>query len=125
MYYIAKPFKIEELLARMNAVLRRTQKSAKSAPLKNGRIEMVADEMKVTFEGISVELSKNEFLLLKFFLENKGKVLSRDEIIKTVWGEDYYIEENSVDVYVRHLRSKFGDTVIKTVRGMGYILQEE
>ena len=123
--YISKPFKIEELLARMNAVLRRTQKSAKSAPLKNGRIEMVADEMKVTFEETGVELSKNEFLLLKFFLENKGKVLSRDEIIKTVWGEDYYIEENSVDVYVRHLRSKFGDTVIKTVRGMGYILQEE
>jgi len=122
--YIAKPFKIEELLARMNAVLRRSQKSSKSALLKNGNLEMVADEMKVTFNGEKAELSKNEFLLLKYFLENLGKILSRDEIIKKVWGEDYYIEENSVDVYVRHLRSKFGDELIKTIRGMGYIMQE-
>ncbi len=125
--YITKPFKIEELLARMNAVLRRFQKSSgksNSVILENGGIRMVADEMKVTFEESPVELSKNEFLLLKYFLENTGKILSRDDIIKTVWGEDYYIEENSVDVYVRHLRSKFGDSVIKTVRGMGYIMQE-
>ena len=124
--YISKPFKIEELLARLNAVLRRTQKNTaqKSVLLKNGSLEMVASEMKVTFDGPPAELSKNEFLLLKYFLENVGKILSRDEIIKTVWGEDYYIEENSVDVYVRHLRAKFGDTVIKTVRGMGYIMQE-
>lgn len=125
--YISKPFKIEELLARMNAVLRRTAKSkaAKSVLLKNGSIEMIADEMKVSLGGNTVELSKNEFLLLKYFLENTGKILSRDEIIKKVWGEDYYIEENSVDVYVRHLRSKFGDELIKTVRGMGYIMQEQ
>ena len=124
--YVSKPFKIEELLARMNAVLRRTQKnsSTKSVLLKNGAIEMVADEMRVMFEDEAVELSKNEFLLLKYFLENAGKILSRDDIIKKVWGEDYYIEENSVDVYVRHLRSKFGDGIIKTVRGMGYIMQE-
>ena len=124
--YVSKPFKIEELLARMNAVLRRTQKnsSTKSVLLKNGAIEMVADEMRVMFEDEAVELSKNEFLLLKYFLENAGKILSRDDIIKKVWGEDYYIEENSVDVYVRHLRSKYGDGIIKTVRGMGYIMQE-
>ena len=125
--YIAKPFKIEELLARMNAVLRRIRSnsvSSKSLILKNASLEMIVDEMKVNFEGTTVELSKIEFLLLKFFLENPGKVLSRDEIIKTVWGEDYYIEENSVDVYVRHLRSKFGDEIIKTVRGMGYIMKE-
>ena len=124
--YIAKPFKIEELLARMKAVLRRTQKKsgAKSVVLKNGSLEMVADEMRVNFDGEAVELSKNEFLLLKYFLENADKILSRDDIIKKVWGEDYYIEENSVDVYVRHLRSKFGDGIIKTVRGMGYIMQE-
>ena len=122
--YIAKPFKIEELLARMNAVLRRGKKGNSKSILKNGSIEMKADEMKVTFGEKACELSKNEFLLLKYFLENVGKILSRDEIIKTVWGEDYYIEENSVDVYVRHLRSKFGDEIIKTVRGMGYIMKE-
>ncbi len=124
--YISKPFKIEEVLARMNAVLRRSQKNIgqKSELLKNGPLEMVASEMKVTFGDRPTELSKNEFLLLKYFLENVGKILSRDEIIKTVWGEEYYIEENSVDVYVRHLRAKFGDSVVKTVRGMGYIMQE-
>ncbi len=124
--YITKPFKIEELLARMNAVLRRTSNNSgpKSLLLKNGGIEMIADEMKASIDNNPVELSKNEFLLLKYFLENIGKILSRDEIIKRVWGEDYYIEENSVDVYVRHLRSKFGDKIIKTVRGMGYIMQE-
>ena len=124
--YISKPFKIEEVLARMNAVLRRSQKNIgqKSELLKNGPLEMVASEMKVTFGDRPTELSKNEFLLLKYFLENIGKILSRDEIIKTVWGEEYYIEENSVDVYVRHLRAKFGDSVVKTVRGMGYIMQE-
>lgn len=123
--YISKPFKIEILLARMNAVLRRSKKNQKSASLKNGSVEMIADEMKVFFEKNPVELSKNEFLLLKYFLENPEKILSRDEIIKKVWGEDYYIEENSVDVYVRHLRAKFGDELIKTVRGMGYIMKME
>ena len=123
--YIAKPFKIEELLARIQAVLRRSLKNARPSVLKNGGIEMAASEMKVSLEKQPVELSKNEFLLLKYFLEHVGTILSRDDIIKNVWGENYYIEENSVDVYVRHLRSKFGDDAVKTVRGMGYIMQEK
>lgn len=125
--YICKPFKIEEMLARINAILRRTSKNSSNSKdfvLRNGRLSMIASEMKVTFEEKETELSKNEFLLLKYFLENISKILTRDEIIKNVWGEDYYIEENSVDVYVRHLRAKFGDNLIKTVRGMGYIMQE-
>ena len=129
--YITKPFKIEELLARINAVLRRTQAVVtKPAELKNGTIVMTIDEMKVVNKkkGTSpeqIELSKNEFFLLKLFLENQEKILSRDQIIQLVWGEDYYIEENSVDVYVRHLRKKFGDDIIKTVRGMGYIMKAQ
>lgn len=121
--YIAKPFKIEELLARMGAVLRRSKKGGSAKVLKNGSLEMTVDEMKVSFGGEVSSLSKNEFMLLKFFLENRGKVLSRDEIIKKVWGEEYFIEENSVDVYVRHLRSKFGDDLVKTIRGMGYLME--
>ena len=134
--YITKPFKIEELLARINAVLRRTQAVvAKSTELKNGTIVMTIDEMKVIKsdkkEGTGpttveqIELSKNEFFLLKLFLENQEKILSRDQIIQLVWGEDYYIEENSVDVYVRHLRKKLGEDIIKTVRGMGYIMKTQ
>ena len=134
--YITKPFKIEELLARINAVLRRTQAVVtKPAELKNGTIVMTIDEMKVVKsdkkEGTApstveqIELSKNEFFLLKLFLENQEKILSRDQIIQLVWGEDYYIEENSVDVYVRHLRKKLGEDIIKTVRGMGYIMKTQ
>ena len=138
--YITKPFKIEELLARINAVLRRTQAVVtKPAELKNGTIVMTIDEMKVVKtakqKGVTsgattghteqVELSKNEFFLLKLFLENQEKILSRDQIIQLVWGEDYYIEENSVDVYVRHLRKKLGEDIIKTVRGMGYIMKTQ
>ena len=134
--YITKPFKIEELLARINAVLRRTQAVVtKPAELKNGTIVMTIDEMKVVKsdkkEGTDpttveqIELSKNEFFLLKLFLENQEKILSRDQIIQLVWGEDYYIEENSVDVYVRHLRKKLGEDIIKTVRGMGYIMKTQ
>jgi two-component system response regulator ArlR len=125
--YITKPFKISELLARINAVMRRFYKhtkNEKSVILKNGSITMITDEMKVSFNDKYVELTKNEFLLLKLFLQNISKILSREQIIKTVWGKNIYIEDNSVDVYVRHLRSKFGDNIIKTVRGMGYIMQE-
>lgn len=127
--YIAKPFKIEELIARINAILRRMKKSEKARSLlQNGKIRMIADEMKVTFEengsSKNIELSKNEFLLLKFFLQNKDKILSRNEIINKVWGEDIYIEENSVDVYVGHLRKIFGAEIIKSVRGAGYVMRE-
>ena len=125
--YISKPFKIEELLARINAVLRRYEKNfntGKNVILKNGSIEMVPAEMKVKFNEEKQELSRIEFLLLKYFMENAGNVLSRDKIIRNVWGENYYIEDNIVDVYVRHLRQKFGNETIKTIRGMGYIMQD-
>lgn len=127
--YISKPFKIEELIARINAILRRVKKSesAKSI-LQNGKIKMFPDEMKVILEengsSKNVFLSKNEFLLLKFFLQNKDKILSRNEIINKVWGEDIYIEENNVDVYVGHLRKNFGSEIIKSVRGAGYVMRE-
>lgn len=127
--YISKPFKIEELIARINAILRRVKKSGNAASvLQNGSIKMFPDEMKVVFgngeDSQNVLLSKNEFLLLKFFLQNKDKILSRNEIINKVWGEDVYIEENSVDVYVGHLRKIFGSEIIKSVRGAGYVMRE-
>lgn len=122
--YIAKPFEIEELLARLRAVLRR---AASSPPptLTAGNLVMNCDSMDVLLDGRHIDLSKTEFLLLKCLLSNKGVVLSRDKIIDEVWGEDYYIDENSVDVYVRYLRAKIGDDIITTVRGMGYTIRAE
>lgn len=122
--YIAKPFEIEELLARLRAVLRRASVSP-STTLTVGGLVLNTDSMEVTLNGRRVDLSKTEFLLLRCLLSNKGVVLSRDRIIDEVWGEDYYIDENSVDVYVRYLRTKIGDSVISTVRGIGYTIRAE
>ena len=114
--YITKPFQIEELLARLSAVLRRTAPALENqaaAVLKNGGIELNTESMSLSVKGKSVPLTKVEYLLLKMFMENIGIVLSRDSI-----------EENIVDVYVRHLRAKAGNECIATVRGAGYVMQE-
>lgn len=127
--YISKPFAIEELFARISAVLRRSaaqQPQAKSTVLKNRDIELNPQSMSVIVLGNQVSLSKLEFLLLKLFLENINVALSRTEIIDAVWGKDYIIEENAVDVYVNYLRSKIDQVTkseyIRTVRGIGYMM---
>ncbi|MBP3708892.1 MAG: response regulator transcription factor [Treponema sp.] len=125
--YIAKPFEIEELLARMRAVLRRNAVSD-SPLLKVRDVLLNADSMEVSVKSERVDLSKTEYLLLKTFMENKNVVLSRDKIISAVWGEHHYIDENSVDVYVRYLRAKVdekaGEEYISTVRGIGYVMRD-
>ena len=124
--YLAKPFEIEELLARMRAVMRRNE--ANDAPLKLRGIELNRNSMEVKINKERIALSKTEYLLLKTFIENKNVVLSRDKIISAVWGENHYIDENSVDVYVRYLRSKIddkaGEEYISTVRGAGYVMRD-
>ena len=123
--YIAKPFEIEELLARMSAVLRRSiAPNSKNSKLKNGKLILVPDSMKVTLSDTDLNLSKTEYLMLKFFMENQEKVLTRPQILDSVWGEGHFIDENTVDVYVGYLRSKIDQTAgaeyIKTIRGIGY-----
>ena len=124
--YLAKPFEIEELLARMRAVMRRNE--ANDEPLKLRGIELNRNSMEVKINKERITLSKTEYLLLKTFIENKNVVLSRDKIINAVWGENHYIDENSVDVYVRYLRSKIddktGEEYISTVRGAGYVMRD-
>ena len=124
--YLAKPFEIEELLARMRAVMRRNE--ANDEPLKLRGIELNRNSMEVRVHKERIALSKTEYLLLKTFIENKNVVLSRDKIINAVWGENHYIDENSVDVYVRYLRSKIddkaGEEYIATVRGAGYVMRD-
>ena len=125
--YLAKPFEIEELLARMRAVMRRNDAQG-MAPLKLRGIELNPNSMEVTLNKERVVLSKTEYLLLKTLLEYKNTVLSRDTIITAVWGAEHYIDENSVDVYVRYLRAKLddraGEEYISTVRGVGYVMRD-
>ena len=126
--YITKPFAIEELLARIRAALRK--RSVRSGQiLTAGEVVMDVERHQVTIQGQSVELTKKEFDLLRQLLENKGRVLTREALLDSVWGFDFVGETNSVDVYIRFLRSKideaFGFKLIHTVRGVGYVIRED
>ena len=125
--YITKPFAIEELLARIRAALRKRAVRS-GAILTAGGLTMDVERHQVSVEGQSVELTKKEFDLLRQLLENKGRVLTREALLDSVWGFDFVGETNSVDVYIRFLRSKideaFGIKLIHTVRGVGYVIRE-
>ena len=94
-----------------------------------GPLSMEVESRRVTVRGQEVELTKKEFDLLRHLLENKGRVLTREALLDSVWGFDFVGETNSVDVYIRFLRSKideaFGIKLIHTVRGVGYVIKEE
>ena len=125
--YITKPFAIEELLARIRAALR-NKDIQRSEELTVGDLVMDVERHLVTVQGKNVELTKKEFDLLHYLLENKGRVMSREALLDSVWGFDFVGETNSVDVYIRFLRSKideaFGVKLIHTVRGVGYVIKE-
>ena len=128
--YITKPFAIEELLARIRAALRKRPAAPADAPLLTcGSLVMDVERHTVAVSGTPVELTRREFDLLHHLLENKGRVLSREALLDSVWGFDFVGETNSVDVYIRFLRSKIDEAfdikLIHTVRGVGYVIREE
>ena len=119
--YLVKPFNIEELVARIEAISRR-KTSIKEASLSLYGIELFPDQHRVLIDGKDVELSKTEFSLLYLLMANAGIVLSKDRILEVVW-EDYDGgRENLVEVYINYLRKKLGEKgkYIKTIRGVGY-----
>ena len=133
--YITKPFAIEELLARIRAALRnKAEANAKAAEEASqiysiGELVMDCDRHEVTVGGTPVELTRREFDLLRYLLEHKEKVVTRESLLDNVWGFDFVGETNTVDVYIRFLRSKidepFGKKWIHTVRGVGYVIRED
>lgn len=128
--YITKPFAIEELLARIRAALRASERAgAPGAVLNCGRLSLDPTRHSVSFAGTPVELTYKEFLLLQTLMENKNAVLGRETLLEKVWGFDYLGETNVVDVYIRFLRQKldsaFGVKLIHTVRGIGYMVKDE
>lgn len=128
--YMTKPFAIEELLARIRTTLKNTPVFKSSTnTLTIGELSVVLDSHMVTFRNNTIDLTKTEFDLLKYLMENKNIVLTRNKIIDTVWGYEYMSDTNVVDVYIRYLRSKIDDRFNKkfiyTVRGVGYILKDE
>lgn len=124
--YISKPFSPKILVARVEAILRRTSKLGKGESLSCGRIRMDKGAHQVFIDDRPIELSFKEFELLAYFMENKGMALSRETILNHVWNYDYYGEPRTIDTHVKKLRSKMGDAgdQIITIRGMGYKLEE-
>ena len=129
--YVTKPFAGEELLARIRGALRRHTERVREAEdsryvVKN--MIIYPERYEVTVKGEHVELTHKEYELLKYLVENKRNVLSRDQILQTVWGYDYIGDTNVVDVYISYLRSKiddhFGEKYIYTTRGVGYAIKD-
>ena len=118
---MAKPFRFEELLARVRIRLRDTV-PAQSVVLSHGELSLDLRTRVVTVAGKPVELSAREFTLMETFLRHPNQVLSREQLLSRVWGYDFDPGSNVVDVYVRYLRNKIGSDRIATVRGAGYRL---
>ncbi|NLN63967.1 MAG: response regulator transcription factor [Clostridiaceae bacterium] len=129
--YVTKPFAIEELLARIRVALKRKeQHGRKNAEelLEAGSLVLNKTSHRVTCNGEEVTLSKKEYDLLEYMMENRGIVLTREKLIEKVWGYDYYGDTNVTDVYIRYLRAKvdqkYNLSYIKTIRGVGYIFED-
>lgn len=120
--YITKPFSPKILVARVGAVLRRSESADKEEILTADGIEMNISAHQVKVDGKAIELSYKEFELLNYFLVNRGVALSREKILNNVWNYDYFGDARTIDTHVKKLRSKLGDNGehIKTIWGMGY-----
>ncbi len=120
--YISKPFSPKILVARVEALLRRTKNIDKNDILSAGSIEINKVAHLVKIAGIDIDLSFKEFELLTYFVENQGIALSREKILNSVWNYDYFGDARTIDTHVKKLRNKLGDKAdyIKTIWGMGY-----
>ncbi|KAB2842214.1 response regulator transcription factor [bacterium] len=128
--YLTKPFSPRELLLRAKAVLRRTQKTEgaeESQQIRFGELLLDLSRHKVWLAGKEVELTAIEFKLLRYLLETKGRVQTRDTLLDKVWGYDAYVTTRTVDTHVKRLREKLGkfENYIETVRGIGYRFAEK
>jgi DNA-binding response OmpR family regulator len=120
--YMSKPFRFEELLARVRLRLRQEAPSADNSVLSHSDLQLDLRSRRALVKGREVDLSAREFALAEAFLRNPGQVLSREQLLSRVWGYDFDPGSNVVDVYVRYLRNKLGAERFATVRGMGYRL---
>lgn len=127
--YVTKPFAIEELLARIRVALKRKLAAQKDSEEKIIVGDLILSKLqhKVTYKDEEIILSKKEYDLLAYLMENKGIVLGREKLIEHVWGYDFLGDTNVTDVYIRYLRSKidqhYGVNFIRTIRGVGYIFE--
>ncbi|MEN0589033.1 response regulator transcription factor [Kurthia gibsonii] len=120
--YMVKPFSFEELIARVQARLRNTPQYEEQP---TGLFSIDDEQKQITYQGEALTLTRTEYKLLRYFIQHKNKVLSKEAILNAVWGYDYYGNENVVEAYIKTLRQKLQDPehqVIQTLRGFGYKL---
>jgi two-component system phosphate regulon response regulator PhoB len=127
--YISKPFSFPELIARIQAVLRRTMPGGEEERLAIAGLQVDAASQRVTAKGEPVRLGPTEYRLLHFFVSHPERVYTREQVLDRVWGQNVYVEERTVDVHIRRLRKAlqpYGyDNMIQTVRGTGYRFSEK
>ncbi|MBD8980100.1 MAG: DNA-binding response regulator [Clostridiales bacterium] len=129
--YISKPFRIKELLARIKSVLRRYSKDSPDGVVSVGSIKVNTNEAKVYKNGAEIILTAMEYKLLLIFINNRGKVLSRQRLLEDIWDvAGDFVNDNTLTVYIKRLRDKIEEDpakpqIIKTVRGLGYIIDDE
>lgn len=125
--YITKPFTMPLVMRRIEAVLRRTEhgNQAENTVLHYKEISLDADSFTVLVNGKSVSLTTREFEILKLFLENPGRVFTRDNLLNTIWGYDYFGDTKIVNTHIKNIRRKLGVDYIETIRGMGYKIEKE
>jgi two-component system OmpR family response regulator len=121
--YLAKPFHMEELLARVRALLRRTAGHA-HAELECGSLRLDTKSARVTFEGVPVKLTSHEYRLLAYLMHHNGRVVSRTELVEHLYEQDFDRDSNTIEVFIGRLRKKIPGEMIETVRGLGYRLSE-
>lgn len=125
--YIAKPFGVMELVARVKARLRNIKKQEANEEYLIGKLAVSESKHSVKVNGVSVTLTLKEFEILCLLLKNKGVVLTRDQLLNSIWGYSFDGENRTVDVHIRTLRQKLGEAgeLIQTIRGIGYKISEE
>lgn len=129
--YISKPFRVRELIARIKSVMRRCGSDKTAQVVRLGEITVNLNEAKVTKNGSEIILTAMEYRLLLTFLNNRGKVLSRNKLLEDIWDVDGdFVNDNTLTVYIKRLRDKIErepacPTIIKTVRGLGYMIDNE
>jgi two-component system, OmpR family, response regulator len=117
--YVAKPFRIEEVLARLRALIRRTAGQA-TPELRCGAVVLDPRQARVTAGGVPVRLTSHEFRVLSYLMHQRGRVVSQRELVEHIYAQDFERDSNTVEVFVARLRRKLGASFIETVRGLGY-----
>ncbi len=121
--YLAKPFQMEELIARLRALIRRSTGNA-SSELEAGEVRLDTRSGRVTLAGAPVRLTAQEYKLLSYLMHHKGKVVSRTELIEHIYDQDFDRDSNTIEVFITRIRKKLGADLIDTIRGLGYSLDD-